>query len=148
MLVLGESIYHNRQDRILSQDRSKYYYLWHSGIFVVFHKLPFRVADLCSTTQCTAEQKCVYDVTTGPKCVCRLNTDCSSLLNSLCGSDGRSYTNECIMKATGCREGRSIEKVKEGRCLPGLWTMFIYLFQCDTIAHHSNDERNNNKKQY
>mgnify|MGYP002804202166 CR=1 FL=1 len=54
-----------------------------------------------------------------PTCVCRTNMECSSLWSPVCGSDGETYNNECIMKATACRMNKNIRVITRNKCLPG-----------------------------
>ena len=54
-----------------------------------------------------------------PTCLCRENMECSSRWDPVCGSDGMTYNNECIMKATACRNRKGVKKVSSNGCLPG-----------------------------
>ena len=74
--------------------------------------------DRCTQITCDAGRMCKMHHGK-PRCICRRNMDCSSMFSPVCGSDGRSYNNECIMKATSCRHGFHIDKVKDSGCLPG-----------------------------
>ena len=52
--------------------------------------------------------------------------DCPGNMNLLCGSDGRTHINECIMNGTACRKRKQINKVQDGSCIPG---DFLYIFK-------------------
>ncbi|XP_074621824.1 zona pellucida sperm-binding protein 3 receptor-like isoform X2 [Acropora palmata] len=75
--------------------------------------------DLCDRQQCEPWKKCVYNISSeSTTCECRKSTDCSGRFQQICGSDAKTYNNDCIMKATACREGRTVEKVANGSCTP------------------------------
>ncbi|XP_067016859.1 C4b-binding protein alpha chain-like isoform X1 [Acropora muricata] len=75
--------------------------------------------DLCDRQQCEPWKKCVYNISSeSTTCECRKSTDCLGRFQQICGSDAKTYNNDCIMKATACREGRTIEKVANGSCTP------------------------------
>lgn len=83
--------------------------------------LTINFTDLCEKKQCESWEKCVYDNNiNNTKCVCREDLDCPGDFQPICGSNAKKYNNDCIMKATACREGRSIEKVANGSCSPGV----------------------------
>ena len=85
--------------------------------------------DLCESTKCETWQKCVFDGRKGPICVCRDDLDCPAEFKPVCGSDAKRYNNECIMKATACREGKSVKKAADGFCTPG---MSIFVLEVNT----------------
>ena len=62
----------------------------------------------------------MFDGRKGPICVCRDDLDCPAEFKPVCGSDAKRYNNECIMKATACREGKSVKKAADGFCTPGM----------------------------
>jgi len=41
---------------------------------------------------------------------------CTREFKPVCGSDGRTHANQCVLKETACRRRTSIEKVHDGRC--------------------------------
>ena len=47
--------------------------------------------------------------------------DCQADFQPVCGSDAKRYNNDCIMKARACREGKSVKKVADGSCIPGMF---------------------------
>lgn len=78
-----------------------------------------RCQDLCYRQKCEIWKKCVYNNSgNNTECKCRENRECLRSYQPICGSDAKTYNNECIMKATACREKRSIKKIANGRCSP------------------------------
>ena len=45
-------------------------------------------------------------------------TSCPSVRNEVCGNDGRTYDNECIMRLTACETGLTIVVQSLGQCSP------------------------------
>ena len=41
---------------------------------------------------------------------------CPKILSPVCGSDGKTYSNECVLKMTACESGEDITKVHDGPC--------------------------------
>ena len=44
------------------------------------------------------------------------NTGCTREFRPVCGSDGRTYNNACILDAENCKEGTSVKIAKQGAC--------------------------------
>ena len=74
--------------------------------------------DRCDSVTCEEWEKCKYDVSTGPKCVCREALDCPPDFKPVCGSNAAKYNNYCSLKAEACRKGTTLEKVADGSCTP------------------------------
>ncbi len=50
------------------------------------------------------------------KAVCECPEACPLIYKPVCGSDGRTYANECIMKSTSCLDDRVIKVSRKGTC--------------------------------
>lgn len=76
----------------------------------------------------------MFDGRKGPICVCRDDLDCPAEFKPVCGSDAKRYNNECIMKATACREGKSVKKAADGFCAPGM-SIFVLEVNTSFLSH-------------
>nr|XP_018668138.1 agrin-like [Ciona intestinalis] len=72
------------------------------------------VIDICSGgVTCRFGAVCDVDAEEGP-CLC--TTVCDMPAYTVCGTDGRSYYNECYLRDATCQEQREIEVEHVGRC--------------------------------
>ncbi|XP_028411079.1 four-domain proteases inhibitor-like [Dendronephthya gigantea] len=81
---------------------------------------PPKCEHLCDPNQMSCDEGMICKMRNlRPTCVCRSNMECSSRWDPVCGNDGISYNNKCIMNATACRLRKDIRIVHDDRCLPG-----------------------------
>ena len=72
--------------------------------------------DPCKATRCPYYSICLPHPNSelGYKCVCP--SGCSKAISQVCGSDGRTYDNECVMQQESCSSKTMITLVKLGTC--------------------------------
>lgn len=91
--------------------------------------LPPNCEHRCTKVQCGLGKICNMRNRV-PRCECRSNMDCTSKWDPVCGSDGVSYNNECIMKATACRKKRDVKTIVHDKCLPGDRCSIVPISKC------------------
>ena len=69
--------------------------------------------DACSFHQCKPYQDCVV-VDNTAKCQCPRG--CPSNEDRVCANNGKSYTNECLMRVKACKARKQLIVVKKGEC--------------------------------
>ncbi|XP_054168676.1 agrin-like isoform X2 [Oppia nitens] len=71
--------------------------------------------DPCDGVECPASQICQLDDQRNP--ICRCNAICNQDFKPVCGSDGKTYTNECILRVEACKTRRSLRIIHTGVCV-------------------------------
>ena len=69
------------------------------------------IENLCSLKTCKYGSSCFEG-----KCICPKESDCPPDPRSVCGTDGRTYKNQCHLDVTSCKKQMLIETVKTGAC--------------------------------
>ena len=69
--------------------------------------------DPCFDQSCAYHGVCVVDQGL-PKCVCPSN--CANTSSPVCGSDGKTYENECVMRRASCTKQLTITVASRSRC--------------------------------
>ncbi|GFS69617.1 hypothetical protein NPIL_186102 [Nephila pilipes] len=87
--------------------------------FVAIARFRDRMATLdpCEGVECPASQVCQLDEHRNP--ICRCNSVCTPDLRPVCGSDGKTYTNECTLRVEACKSRKSIRIIYTGECSAG-----------------------------
>jgi coxsackievirus/adenovirus receptor len=72
------------------------------------------------TTACK-QRKAIVKVYDGECRYKKLNCvfPCTMILKPVCGNDGESYSNECMMRGAACQQGKAITAVHDGNCKKG-----------------------------
>ncbi|GAB6019276.1 hypothetical protein CHUAL_000876 [Chamberlinius hualienensis] len=70
--------------------------------------------DPCDGVQCSSLQVCQMDESRNP--VCRCNGICSANYRPVCGSDGKTYSNECVMRVEACKARTNLRIIHWGEC--------------------------------
>ena len=47
---------------------------------------------------------------------CQCNEICTADYTPVCGSDGKTYPNECGLEVEACKTGKNLTVVKQGEC--------------------------------
>ena len=74
-------------------------------------------ANPCLNTFCSRGRHCVLDAERNAECRCLEMADCPGVLQHVCGSDGRTYENLCLLQAHSCHSQRELQVQYDGECL-------------------------------
>lgn len=73
--------------------------------------------DPCRGFSCPFGQLCQLDSARRP--VCRCGEVCPMVFDPVCGSNGKTYANECLMREDSCRRQVDTRVIFQGECSSG-----------------------------
>lgn len=74
-------------------------------------------ADPCQGFKCESPKVCQVNAQREPECRC--SYICPSETSFVCGSDGKTYTNQCFLTKQACNSRKEIRLLYNGQCTPG-----------------------------
>lgn len=74
------------------------------------------MSEPCAGVQCKEPKLCKADSQGNAECVCPDERDCPMTVHAVCGSDDKTYLNECVMKAKACLREMPVYIVMDGYC--------------------------------
>ncbi|XP_005112976.1 turripeptide Lol9.1, partial [Aplysia californica] len=73
----------------------------------------------CQGHTCEAPKLCQVGPAPARKPECRCSYVCPTEINLVCGTDGRTYSNQCLLRKQACKSRADIRVLYNGKCSPG-----------------------------
>lgn len=72
---------------------------------------------LCTLVKsCKNHAKCIENSDKTVTCVCPKKEECSRSPGKVCGSDGKTYDSECLLKVEACKKKSPVNMAHDGPC--------------------------------